>query len=291
MVYELTLKVPYNKINQTIDKLNQLNIFQIFYDMPIDVIKDDNGFGIRDREDEEITINIYQDAISEDALKHIISDIIDTLNIDKNLLRYSIYEEKDYNYEIEDIDLDNSWILSYSTKDYLNNNVIYLDPQAAFGTGLHETTQDCLKIILEHDFSDMNVADLGTGTGILGIAASLKNAKRVLSIDIEPVKREVLHNAELNKITNIQVKQANLLEGEFKLRDEFNWVFLNIGAKETMKIFERHHLFQSKANYFLISGLVEWNYMEVISQFENAQCNIHSIKHSNDWVTILFKKQ
>jgi ribosomal protein L11 methyltransferase len=65
-------------------------------------------------------------------------------------------------------------------------HVLRLDPGLAFGTGTHPTTRLCLEWVDGHDFSGETVVDYGCGSGVLGIAAAIKGAKRVIAVDNDP---------------------------------------------------------------------------------------------------------
>jgi len=81
---------------------------------------------------------------------------------------------------------------------------IIIDPKMSFGTGHHQTTSMMLSFILENDFEGKSVLDMGCGTGILSILASMKGAKHVMSVDYDPVCVDsVAENKQLNTISNI----------------------------------------------------------------------------------------
>src|SRR5690606_37646352 len=103
---------------------------------------------------------------------------------------------------------------------------ILIDPKMAFGTGHHQTTSLMMEYILEEDLDGKSVLDVGCGTGILGILASKLLARRVVSIDNDPVCVESSkENMQLNNITNMDV-----LEGSFDAipNDKFEIVLTNI---------------------------------------------------------------
>ncbi len=84
-----------------------------------------------------------------------------------------------------------------------NNIEIRLDPGLAFGTGTHPTTALCLQWLDGQDVRDKCVVDYGCGSGILGIAAALKGAQRVICVDNDPQALEAtLENAARNRVTN-----------------------------------------------------------------------------------------
>jgi ribosomal protein L11 methyltransferase len=81
---------------------------------------------------------------------------------------------------------------------------IVIDPKMAFGTGHHQTTTMMMRYILETEFTNKVVLDMGAGTGILGILASKLGAKHITAIDNDEVcYRSAIENASLNSIENL----------------------------------------------------------------------------------------
>ena len=94
--------------------------------------------------------------------------------------------------------------------------LVELDPGMAFGTGTHETTNMCMALLEKHLKDGMRVMDVGTGSGILAIAAAKLGAKDVLAIDIDPdavkvAKENVLHNGV---DAHVRVVQGDLVKSE-----------------------------------------------------------------------------
>lgn len=84
-----------------------------------------------------------------------------------------------------------------------NDLVIELDPGMAFGTGTHETTNMCMQLLEKYMTGDMRVMDVGTGSGILAIAAALLGAKDILAVDIDPEAVKVaIENVEHNGVSD-----------------------------------------------------------------------------------------
>ncbi|NLI20520.1 MAG: 50S ribosomal protein L11 methyltransferase [Clostridiales bacterium] len=94
--------------------------------------------------------------------------------------------------------------------------VVELDPGMAFGTGTHETTHMCLELLEKHLKPGMRVMDVGTGSGILAIAAAKLGAPEVLAVDIDPnaVRVATENVAKNNAAPQVRVVRGDLVNGE-----------------------------------------------------------------------------
>lgn len=293
MLYEFQLMIDQFKLEIITEILNNHALYNFYYEQPIEIERVQNGYSFIEIKDERLLLKIYVDEddaeLTGEAYHAFIAKI---LNHPISELAYQKIENDFQTASFDDIDLGNRWVICYSGEvdRYPSQKVIRFDPQAAFGTGVHETTQDCLKLILNQDFTNLSVLDLGTGSGILTVAARLRKAKKVVAIDYEPVERELLHNLELNNVNSrVEVLQEDLLQGEFKLKESYDWIFINIGSDETLEILKRHDLL-NKSNQFLISGLVDWHLEGIIDVFKSQGFIAETTSQTNEWVTIHFIK-
>lgn len=158
-------------------------------------------------------------------------DALDTILSSATFVEKVSYEineiaEKNWNEEWEKnyfkpINVDNKCVI-HSTfhTDYPEAEYeIIIDPKMAFGTGHHATTSQMVSAMLDMDFTGKAVLDMGCGTGVLAMLASMKQASPILAIDIDVWSYDnTLENMRINNIDNIDVKcgDASLLtEGEF----------------------------------------------------------------------------
>ena len=105
--------------------------------------------------------------------------------------------------EIENFVIAPPWSEAPRAEDRIRIN---LDPGVVFGNGLHPTTRDCLRaLLLAHDMRPFTrVVDIGTGTGILAVAAAFLGAKKVLAADLNPLCVKTAHkNVRINNLGNI----------------------------------------------------------------------------------------
>ena len=91
--------------------------------------------------------------------------------------------------------------------------VIVIEPSMGFGTGHHPTTRMCLELLSDIDVSDATVIDLGTGSGVLSIAAALSGARRVLGIDVD---RDAIESAEASARLNQLPATITFNVGDFR---------------------------------------------------------------------------
>ena len=138
------------------------------------------------------------------------------------------------------------------------------------------------------NLKNKTVLDIGTGSGILSIAASISGAKSVVAVDIRDVEDEVMLNASLNNLTNIEAVVGNILEDKTLIKENFDWIFINIGGEETKMFMEyiKNHL--NENGNLLVSGLVEWSFDEVKENVESYGFKLQSKHQTNEWVTAVF---
>ena len=284
-MFIISYKLPYEKLDSTIEKLAINDVYNVFYENPLEITTDDYGYGYIEREDEEIVLKVAFE--EEDGLEEFKEKL-------KNILEmnYISVEENNYDYTIYDfpaIHLDDKYVIASPDEEFEGKTKINFISQGAFGTGLHETTQDILKLILNDlSLNNKTVLDIGTGSGILSIAASISGAKSVVAVDIRDVEDEVMLNASLNNLTNIEAVVGNILEDKTLIKENFDWIFINIGGEETKMFMEyiKNHL--NENGNLLVSGLVEWSFDEVKENVESYGFKLQSKHQTNEWVTAVF---
>ena len=284
-MFIISYKLPYEKLDSTIEKLAINDVYNVFYENPLEITTDDYGYGYIEREEEEIVLKVAFE--EEDGLEEFKEKLKNILEMD-----YISVEENNYDYTIYDfpaIHLDDKYVIASPDEEFEGKTKINFISQGAFGTGLHETTQDILKLILNDlNLKNKTVLDIGTGSGILSIAASISGAKSVVAVDIRDVEDEVMLNASLNNLTNIEAVVGNILEDKTLIKENFDWIFINIGGEETKMFMEyiKNHL--NENGNLLVSGLVEWSFDEVKENVESYGFKLQSKHQTNEWVTAVF---
>jgi len=173
-----------------------------------------------------------------------------------------------------------TWI-KYDAKE--GEKVMRLDPGMAFGTGSHATTRMCLDLM---DVKGKSVIDVGCGSGILGIAASLLGAKSVYMCDIdEQAVRFSIDNAKQNGV-ECEIEQADLIAGERKA----DFIFANITADILMRLAASIGKHLNDGGEILLSGIIDPRLLEVVKCYEEAGFKIVRHENLDEWNALLIKR-
>lgn len=183
--------------------------------------------------------------------------------------------------------------------EHENKLLIQIDPGTAFGTGMHETTQLCIRQLRKYVNPDSKILDVGTGSGILGIAALKLGAKEVFGTDLdENAITAVGENQEANDISSAQFKvvQGNIIDDK-KIQDLtgyecYDIVVANILADVIIMLQKEIPVHIKHGGIFITSGIIDMKEDAVKEAMEaNEELEIIETTHQGDWVSITARRR
>jgi ribosomal protein L11 methyltransferase len=170
---------------------------------------------------------------------------------------------------------------------------VWLGAGPAFGTGAHPTTDLCLRVLERHLKPGGRVLDLGTGTGILAIAAARLGATGVVGLDIDPdaaavARANVLENGVADRV---QVERGTLQDVLMREDHEFTWVITNILAQVIVEFFEQG-LPQviAPGGWLILSGFLRGQTPLVRAGLFVAELELLAQEQHDEWVCLVARR-
>ena len=163
---------------------------------------------------------------------------------------------------------------------------IVIQPKMSFGTGHHETTHLLIEFILDTEFDDKVVLDMGTGTGILGILAKMSGAKSVDAIDIDEWSYEnAIENAERNKV-DIQVMKGGA--ESIPASTEYDIILANINKNVLIEDMPFYVNQLKKGGTLFLSGLYNFDENDIRHETEKYGLTFEAKRIRNEWIALKF---
>ena len=235
---------------------------------------------------------IQQSLFDEEALKSMVADF----PLPDTTIEYTVVEaeDKDWNEEWEKnffqpiVIGDRCCIHSTFHKDTPQTEYeILINPQMAFGTGHHETTSSIISELLEADLQGKSVLDMGCGTSILAILASMRGADPITAIDIDDwCVNNSRDNIALNGINNITVEwgDANLLKG----RAPFDVIIANINRNILLADMAQYAACMHSGSELYMSGFYVQDIPVIQEKAESLGMEFIHHREKNNWAAVKF---
>ncbi len=205
------------------------------------------------------------------------------------------WKEFFHQFHVDDLLIVPSW--EEVKEEDQNKKVLHIDPGTAFGTGMHETTQLCIRQIKQYVSSETNLLDVGTGSGILSIVALMYGAKSALGTDLDPcAEGAVAENMEANHISqdkftmfigNIITEHSALEKVGF---EKYEMVVANILAEVLVELTPVVYKCLKPGGVYITSGIIDDKEETVVRAIEKAGLEVLEVNYQGEWVIVTAQK-
>ena len=286
---------------------------QMFVDILPDSPEDDgvaylNFFVEVNEENDKVSGDLLGETTLEELLANIKNELEDLrffMEIGEGTITVSETEDKDWinnwkqffhQFYVDDLLVIPSWEeVREEDKDKM---ILHIDPGTAFGTGMHETTQLCIRQLKKYITDDTELLDVGTGSGILSIIALMYGIKHAVGTDLDPCAVEaVRENMESN---NIAPEQFEMMIGniitEKEVQDKVGYekydiVVANILADVLVPLTPVIVNQLKPGGIYITSGIIDNKEETVVAAVKNAGLKVLEVTYQGEWVSVTAQKE
>ena len=279
--------------------LTQSDKEQMFVDILPDIPEDDGCA--------YLTFYLDEDVDKQEMLLKVrqeLEEMRSYLNVGECTIEESQTEDVDWvnnwkqyfhQFYIDDILVIPSWE-NVEAKDS-DKMVIHIDPGTAFGTGMHETTQLCIRQLKKYVTEDTEILDVGCGSGILGMLALKFGAKHSVGTDLDPCAIDATYeNMDNNGISRDQyeVMIGNIIDDK-AVQDKVGYekydiVAANILADVLVQLTPVIIHQMKKGGIYITSGIIEDKEDVVVEAVKEAGLEVLEVNHQGEWVSVTARK-
>lgn len=254
-----------------------------------------------------LSFYLEEDVDKEEMLKNVrreLEELRTFIDIGEGTIVESQTEDKDWinnwkqyfhQFYVDDILIIPSW--EEVKKGDEDKMIIHIDPGTAFGTGMHETTQLCMRQLKKYVNADTKILDVGTGSGILSIVAIKLGAKHAVGTDLDPCAISATkENLEVNEITpeKMDVMIGNIIDDK-QVQDQVGYekydiVAANILADVLVPLSPVIINQMKKGGIYITSGIIDEKEDCVVEAVKAAGLEVVEVTHQGEWVSVTARK-
>jgi len=290
--------------------LTALEKEQMFVDILPEGPEDDGiaylSFFVEEKEDGGLTLNGEDTTV--DAILSMVKEELDSLRQFMDIGEGSITVD-----ETEDIDWINNW-KQYFHQFYIDDllvtpsweevkpedrdkKILHIDPGTAFGTGMHETTQLCIRQLKKYITPETVLLDVGTGSGILAIVSLMYGIKEAVGTDLDPCAVEaVRENMEVNGVNADQFEMmiGNIISDP-EIQDKVGYekydiVVANILAEVLLPLTPVVKKCLKPGGIYITSGIIAEKEQLVVDAVKAAGMEVLEVTRQNEWVSVTARR-
>jgi ribosomal protein L11 methyltransferase len=292
--FELTFEIETNLEEIIIWKLNDLGISSYAFEILLN-----------NKNNKKVIIwlpNLNWSESLRIKLVRNIKEVLDKNNYQTNCFEWNLIEQEDWisswkKYWGPELVGDNLLVLPCwleLPEEYKNKKVIKIDPGAAFGTGSHPTTSLCLEGLEKISLSSKKILDIGSGSGILSIAAKCFGANEIYALDNDYLAiNSTESNFRLNFGTLDDLKTYlgpfDSLVSKYTLKN-FDFILCNILAEVIKGIIPDIRNCLKIDGEVILSGILNSQKDEIIKLLNASNLRINDVSSKKDWVCITAQK-
>lgn len=276
----------YNQFDITFLPFNVDLITGLLWELNITGIQEHDNYIQVYSEENNISLSALNDFLNR-LLKQ---NLLESFSVDESKV-----ENKNWNEEWEKkllpIEVTERIVVKPSFKKYDaadNQIVVTIDPKMSFGTGEHQTTKLMLQLLERYIKSDTKILDVGSGTGILSIAAAKLGAAKVIAVDNDEWCYENgIENVNINDVGEIvEVKIGEIASIN---ESDFDLVIANINKHILIDIAPALIGKVKRGGLILLSGLLAQDEEDVAALYKNLGQNILEIVHLDEWIALALR--
>ncbi len=251
--------------------------------------------GINENDNSLIISANTESDVDLDKVRNLLSSLVKENLIETFEVSESLLESKNWNEEWEKkinvIKVSDKIVIKPSFRKYQavkDEIILVIDPKMSFGTGEHQTTKIVLQLLEKYIKANDKVLDVGSGTALLGIAASKLGANSVIAVDNDEwCYINGKENAERNEIDNIDIVMGTI---DDVTESGFDLVLANININVLIEIKESLFKKVKPSGNLILSGILNSDLKEIKRQFTGLGLTALEFHQIDEWIGIVLNK-